>query len=539
MKLRESALWAWLKAHRLGSTPVILFTLALGILIGTVINYGARAAQKKVSVSSSDATPLTVPEPRQMSNQFAQIAKTLEPSVVNINTESIPETPRHHMQQRRNPGGQGQQNPDDNPFQDFFDRFFGGQQAPFGGMPEGEPRAERATGSGVIVDPKGYIVTNRHVVENATRVRVTLLDEPDGSPGHEAQVIGTDEETDLAVIKINVDRPLPAAKLGNSDGMYPGDWVLAIGSPFGLNETVTAGIVSAKGRNIVPQRQFQSFIQTDAAINPGNSGGPLVNMEGEVIGINTAILTEGQGYQGVGFAMPSNEVVKVYNALIGPEHKVLRGSIGVKFTAREDTAVKRMYGVRNGVVISEVSQGGPADQAGLKTGDAIVSVNGKPIKTGDELVNTISSIKPGTKTALGYVRDGKEQTATVTVADRNKLYGEQLGLTSPGEGEETQPTPSRLGIGVQGITPDIANRLDVPAGKGVIVQDVKPGSFADDISLNRGDIILQINRQPVNSVADFNKIVSGLKKGDDVVFLVRQGRGRNAGTIFLSGTLPD
>ena len=184
------------------------------------------------------------------------------------------------------------------------------------------------------MDSKGYIVTNRHVVEKADRIRVKLQDEDPVSPGHDAKVIGMDQETDLAVIKIDVDRPLPAAKLGNSDGMQVGDWVLAIGSPFGLQETVTAGIVSAKGRSIVPNRQFQSFIQTDAAINPGNSGGPLVNMAGEVVGINTAILTETSSYAGVGFAMPSNTVAQVYNQLIGPEHRVARGSIGIRVSAQ-------------------------------------------------------------------------------------------------------------------------------------------------------------------------------------------------------------
>jgi serine protease Do len=536
MNPRVSAFWAKLKAHRPGSTLLILITLAVGILIGTVISYGVKAAQKKVS--SSEATPLSVPEPRQLSNQFAQIAKTLEPCVVNINTESVPENSRRGL--RRSPGNRGQQSPDDNtPFQDFFDRFFGGQQSPFEGTPDGDMPRERSLGSGVIVDPKGYIITNRHVVENATRVRVSLMDETDGTQGHDAEVIGTDEETDLAVIKINVNRPLPAAKLGNSDGLQVGDWVMAIGSPFGLQETVTAGIVSAKGRNILPQRQFQSFIQTDAAINPGNSGGPLVNMTGEIIGINTAILTESQGYQGVGFALPSNEVVKVYNQLIGPEHKVMRGSIGVTFMSAQSPAVKRMYGVQNGVVISGVTDGGPAQQAGLREGDAIIAIDGKQVKTGDELVNDISARKPGTKSTLTYLREGKEQKTTITISDRTKLFGSQLGLSNEPGSESAKPTPSRLGMTVQGITPEIGSRLDVPSGKGVIVQSVKPGSFADDIGLSRGDVILQINRQPVNSSADFNRLQSELKKGQDVVFLVRQGRGRNAGTLFLSGTLPE
>jgi serine protease Do len=536
MNSRASAFWTKLKSHRLGSTILILITLAVGILIGTVISFGVKGAQKPVN--TSDATPLTVPEPKILSNQFSQIAKQLEPSVVNINTESTVRNP--HQRLRRNPpGGRGQQTPpgdNNNPFEDFFDRFFGAPQNPFGGAPDGPEMRERSLGSGVIVDPKGYILTNRHVVENATRVRVSLLDEPIGT-FHDAKVIGQDAETDLAVIKIDVNRPLPAAKLGNSDSMQVGDWVLAIGSPFGLQETVTAGIISAKGRNIVPQRQFQSFIQTDAAINPGNSGGPLVNLNGEVIGINTAILTESQGYQGVGFALPSNEVAKVYNQLIGPEHRVVRGSIGVEFAAQPNPAVARVYGVKSGVVIANVIPNTPAAQAGLQVGDTITAIDGKPVKTGDELVNEIASRKPGSKANITFVRNGKEQSSTVTIGDRNKLFGSRLGL-QPEEGEEATPASSKLGISVQPITPEIADRLQLTPGKGVIVQEVKPGSFADDVGLNRGDVILEVNKQPVNGVADFNRIQSQLKSGQDVVFLVRQGRGRNAGTVFLGGTMP-
>ena len=293
---------------------------------------------------------------------------------------------------------------EDNPFQDFFNRFFGGQPGQGGGQGGqdggmGDMR-ERSLGSGVIVDPKGYIVTNNHVVEKADRIRVKLMNDP-ATVTYDATVVGVDRETDLAVIKIDAKKPLPAAKLGNSDAMEVGDWVLAVGSPFGLEETVTAGIVSAKGRNIVPGRQFESFIQTDAAINPGNSGGPLVNMNGEVIGINTAIYTSAGGYQGVGFAMPSNTVVSVYNQLIGPDHKVARGSIGVEFNAVPNPAVARVYGVTSGVTIASVTPNGPADKAGLKTGDTIVSVNGKQVKNGDELVAEISALEAGKQRQAG------------------------------------------------------------------------------------------------------------------------------------------
>ncbi|MBZ5597012.1 MAG: Do family serine endopeptidase [Acidobacteriia bacterium] len=524
MDPRASAFWMRLRANRMAYSLSILATLAVGILIGTVISAGVKGQDKK---SASDATPLTVPSPQQLSNQFSQISKQLEPSVVNINTESTIKNPH-----RRRGGSSGGPD-DDNPFDDFFDRFFGGQ----GGQGPGAGTIrERSLGSGVIVDPKGYIVTNRHVVEKADRVRVQLQDDPPGVQ-HDARVIGSDQETDLAVIKIDVDHPLPAAKLGNSDSMQVGDWVLAIGSPFSLRETVTAGIVSAKGRNIVPNRQFQSFIQTDAAINPGNSGGPLVNMLGEVIGINTAILTDTNAYAGVGFAMPSNTVAQVYNQLIGPDHRVARGSIGIEFNAQENPAIARVYGVNQGVTISNVVAGSPADQAGLKVGDTIISVDGKSVKNGDELVADIASRRPGSKVNLGFVRNGKKQESAVTVADRAKLFAARLGQEEEGS-DETQPKESKLGLNVRALTQDMADRLDVPV-KGVIVQDVKAGSFADDVSLQRGDVILEINKQSVNSEEDFNRVTSTLKSGEDVVFLVRQrGAGRQDGTVFLAGTLP-
>ena len=528
MDPRVGGLVQKMKSRRLTSTLLIVLTLALGILIGSVISIGVKG--KEGQKSSDTATPLTVPPPQQLSSAFAQIAKQIEPSVVNINTESTVK-PRRRRLPPGHPGGD--QGGEENPFQDFFDRFFGG---PGEGGGEGSGVRERSLGSGVIADPKGFILTNEHVVDKAERIRVQLKSDPPGVL-HDAKVIGSDKETDLAVIKIDVNQALPAAKFGNSDGMQVGDWVLAVGSPFGLEETVTAGIVSAKGRNIVPQRQFQSFIQTDAAINPGNSGGPLVNMAGEVIGINTAIFTQSMGYQGVGFALPSNTVVKVYNQLTSSDHRVVRGSIGVLFNAEPNPALARVYGVQNGVIIAEVTPGGPAEKAGLKVGDAITAVDGKPVKNGDELVSDISGLKPNTPHALTYIRNGKEGKATVTIADRSKLFASRLGEEEGGGGQE-QPQESKLGMSVRPITPDIADRLGIPAGKGVIVQDVKPGSFAEDVGLSRGDVILEINKQPVNNEDDFRKVQAQLKSGQDVVFLVRQGRGRNAGTIFLAGTLP-
>jgi serine protease Do len=521
-----SGWWERVKARRLASTLLVLATLAVGIGIGTVISYGVKAK----GINSADATQLSIPAPQELSSAFSRVARQIEPTVVNINTEStIRQQSRRRRTPPRTPGG-------DDPFQDFFDRFFGEPQGPSDGQGSDGAGAirERSLGSGVIVDPNGYIVTNAHVVERADRIKVRLQDDPPGVL-HDAKVIGTDRETDLAVIKIDVKKPLPAATLGNSDSMDVGDWVLAIGSPFGLEQTVTAGIVSAKGRNVVPQRQFQSFIQTDAAINPGNSGGPLVNMKGEVIGINTAIFTDSYGSQGVGFALPSKLVATVYNQLIGADHRVARGSIGVDLTTRPNPALARLYG--EGVTISNVRAGGPADQAGMKVGDTITAVDGKRIHSGDELVDEISSRKPGAKSEISFLRNGQPQKVVVTLADRARLFSERLG-----DDDDTpaaaQPAEAKLGLSVHALTSELASRLEMPAGKGVVVTEVRAGSFADDVGVDRGDVILEINRQPVNSEEDFRRIQSQLSSGKDVVFLVHQGRGTNGGTVFLAGTLP-
>jgi serine protease Do len=539
MNSRFSALLSQIRAQRVLSTLVILLTLTVGILIGTVLS---RSGVK--GNSSSDAALLPTQSPQQLSATFGQVVKTVGPAVVNINTETAPK-PRRRL--RRGQGqGQGQGDDQGDDLQDFFNRFFGGPgqggqgpgddeqpQNPFGDGPGGR---SRSLGSGVILNQNGYIITNFHVVDGADRIRVKLKDDPTGVQ-HDAKVVGVDRETDLAVIKIDPpkEKPLAVATLGNSESMEIGDWVLAMGSPFGLENTVTAGIVSARGRNINPARQFQSFIQTDAAINPGNSGGPLVNMRGEVIGINTAIYTQSFGYQGVGFAMPSNTVREVYDQLTSAEHRVARGSIGVTFNP-QTPAMLRMYGVKQGVTISGVTPGAPAEKAGLQAEDTITSVNGKPVKTGDDLVNIISAIKPGNKVALDYVRNGQQKQASVTVGDRAKMFADRNPDASDDNADAAAPTPSKLGITVRNITPDTAERLGLD--KGVQVTDVKADSFADDIGVQPGMIILKVNKQTVNSEEDFRRATNQLKSGQDVVFLVRAGRGASGGNIFLSGTLP-
>jgi serine protease Do len=548
MNSRFSALAARLRTQRMLSTLAILLTLAVGILIGTVLS---RSGVKGNSTPADASLLPPMQSPQQLSNTFGQVAKTIEPAVVNVSTESTPK-PR----QRRNgrTPNRGQNNGGDDPFQDFFDRFFGGQGQGQGGDPGGGDDdqgpanpfegpgggRQRSLGSGVVLNTNGYIITNFHVVEKADRVRVKLFDEPVGVL-HDAKIVGVDRETDLAVIKIEPpkDHPLTVARLGDSEKMSVGDWVLAVGSPFDLEATVTAGIVSAKGRSLPGGRQFQSFIQTDAAINPGNSGGPLVNMNGEVIGINTAIYTQSFGYQGVGFAMPSNVVRDVYDQLTSGDHRVSRGSIGVEFNALPRPEILRVYGVKNGVTISNVRPDSPAAKAGLQGEDTITAVNGKAIKNGDELVNLISATRPGNKINVTYIRNGQQKEASVTVADRNKLFSdrtEQAGDDTPEP--DDQPKPTKLGVTVKAVSPEMAERMGTPEGKGVQVVDVRPDSFGDDLQLQPGMIILKVNRQPVNNEEDFRKIVSQLKSGQDIVFLVHTGRGANGGNTFVSGTLP-
>jgi len=537
-----------LRASRLASTFTILGTLSAGILIGSVAVHGVRG--NETQTDSSDATPLKIPNPITLSTTFTQIAKDVGPAVVNINTETLPQEDTHSRKRTPHgvtpapaPGSGDDDNGDqeqgqggDQNFQDFFNRFFGGQGQ--GGMPEQGDQVRESLGSGFIVDPRGYIITNNHVVEKADKIFVKLSTDPEAFQGRPGKVIGVDKDTDLAVVKIATTEPLPTVKMGNSDAGQVGDWVIAIGSPFALTQTVTAGIVSAKNRTIEKGAagQFQHFIQTDAAINPGNSGGPLVNMADQVIGVNTAILTQSAGYEGIGFAMPSNTVIGVYNDLIGPEHKVIRGSIGVQFQASLNPAVQRVYGFKTGVLVNQVTPKGPADQAGLKAGDIITTVDGNPIKDGDALVTDIAARKPGTTVHLGYVRSGQTSTATLTIADRAKLYAAQPLSQNGQNGPESAPNASegKLGITVEAVPGALASK----GIHGVLVTQVKPGSFADESGLAPGLVITEINRQPVSSIEQFQSLVSALKAGQDVGFRVVDSRNPTAGGTYLGGTLP-
>src|SRR5689334_19082704 len=509
----------WARQRKVLTAAFISLTLLVGILIGSVVS-GRVSATKGFGFAGTTATPLTVPDPIPATNTFAGIVNKVEPAVVNIATTQVLERKQPSRKRRSQPYDQ------DDPMQDFFDRFFDGR-------PDGPPQADRSLGSGVIVDKRGYILTNNHVVEQATKIQVQLNGD---TTRYTAKLVGVDEDTDLAVVKIEANKELPVAKLGNSDGVQVGDWVLAIGSPFGLQATVTAGIISAKDRGGIGQ-QFQRFLQTDAAINPGNSGGPLVDLSGQVIGINTAIITGSRGYEGVGFALPSTTAIRVYDQII-KQGRVTRGSIGVSFQEEISTnpITLKSLGAPYGVVIESVQAGSPAEKAGLKGGDVITSLNGHPVKTGNDLVNPIADAPIGSKVKLTFVRDRAQKEATATVEDRTRVFPNTAGRMGDQPGEAA---PTEFGLHVEELTPERGRRVGVEGQKGVIVTEVEPASFADDLNFGRGDVITQINGEAVTSVADYRKAVANLKAGDDIVFKIlrRQDSDRIA-TVYLSGKVP-
>src|SRR3954451_19444790 len=373
-----------LRTQKLLSFTLVVFTLAIGIVIGTLINVNTGVKAAKDNSAAPGATPLVIPNPVELSNSFSQLAKQVEPSVVNISTTYNPK-PGRAATGRNGRRAMPPQDDDDQDNSDgmneFLYRFFGNPGGGGGGTPEMPQRRGYALGSGVVVDKSGYILTNNHVVEKADRIQVKFSHD---STEYDAKVIGVDAATDLAVIRVEGKaNPIPA-KIGNSDAVQVGDWAIAIGSPFGFQATVTAGIISAKEREVDPTMQFQHFLQTDAAINPGNSGGPLLNIRGEVIGINTAIASRSGGYQGIGFALPINTAAKVYNDII-KTGKVTRGSIGIKFTPSDTDRARanlRVAGEKEGVFVEQVAPGGPSEKAGMKEGDVITAINSKPVVDG-------------------------------------------------------------------------------------------------------------------------------------------------------------
>jgi len=446
---------------------------------------GAPEIQTAAAVSPAE----TIKAP----TSFAELAERVKPAVVNISTTKTYKgrggfgTPFG-----RSPFG-------GSPFgDDFFDRFFGD-------IPQRDFK-QRSLGSGFIISNDGYIFTNNHVIEKADKILVKLSD----SKEYEAKIIGSDSKTDIALIKIKPDNSLPVVEIADSDKVRVGEWVIAIGNPFGLEQTVTAGIVSAKGR-VIGAGPYDNFIQTDASINPGNSGGPLFSMEGKVIGINTAIVAQGQG---IGFAIPIN-MAKSILADLKTKGKVTRGWLGISVQdISEDIAKNLKQKDKKGALISDVFKGDPADIAGIKVGDVVTEINGKPVHNTHDLLITIASMHVGEKIKLKVLREGKELSFTVTVAERKD---KQETVADRG-GKEY------FGITAQEITPEIARQLGIAKDGGVIVTDIAEGSAAEDVGIQPQDVILQVNKVKIISMKTYLQEMAKAKAEKSVLLLVKRGK---------------
>ncbi len=536
-----------MRQQKLLSLSLLVFTLAIGIVIGTVINTGVFAA--KAQTAAPDATPLVIPAARQSGNELSKLVKQIEPAVVNISTDYTAR-PAATSQRRGRPAPQqdDEDGGDDNSM-DLFRRFFRGLPD----MPQ-RPYKGGGTGSGFVVDKNGYIITNNHVVEKADHIKVKF---PHDQMEYRAKLIGTDIETDVAVIKIDAGKPLQTIKIGNSDGVMVGDNAIAIGSPFGLEASVTSGIVSATGRDVGAQ-QFQRFIQTDAAINPGNSGGPLLNQWGEVIGMNTMIATQSGGYQGIGFALPINTAVNVYNSIIR-SGKVSRGSIGITFKKYEQNqTLLKALGIKEGVIVEGIMKSSPAEKAGMKPEDIIIAFNGQPVKDGDDLVQRVSSSPIGSSANVTVDRGGKRMDLKVTIGDREEQlaasddprYSRKGQSEEPSSLSEDKGTRAKFGVSIRNLTEAEKENQTLEEKRGVVVTQVQENSFAEDVGLQDRDVIVSINRQPVNTVEDVRRIQGTLKPGDAVAFRVLRpaavpGQGQR-GTralqytgFYITGTLPN
>ncbi len=449
--------------------------------------------------------------------EFTSLARQAGPAVVNVSTITLVEQPSlRDFFPFEEPG-------QENPFRDFFDqfdRFF--DREPGEG---GEPQRSQSLGSGFIISEDGYIVTNNHVVADADEVTVILEDDGESGETLVAEIIGRDPETDLALLKVKADRELPVLEFGDSDRLEVGEWVLAIGNPFGLDHTVTAGIVSGKGR-VLGAGAFDDFIQTDASINPGNSGGPLLNMEGEVVGINTAIVAAGQG---IGFAVPSNMAREIIEEL--KEHqKVQRGWIGVTIQDVDENTAKALdLPEARGALIPSVMGGEPADKAGLKTGDVITEVNGRGVKDADELLSHISGLDPGEQARLSVFRKGKTLKLSVTLGERDTERLAQTEIPQP----EAEAGP--LGLTMRPVTGDEAREFGLDDSRGLLITAVEQDSPADSSDIQSGDVVLEANQKPASSMEDFLSILNGDAREKGVIMLLLKRQGRN---LFRTIPLP-
>jgi len=484
-----------------GIMPIILGSLGLGLLIISGLRFSPPSGRlhftQGVPIAHAGST-----NPQGLPN-FVNLAKELRPAVVNISTS-----------QKAGGGHQLAPSPfgEEDPFSEFWRRFFGEP------LPRG-PHRQKSLGSGFVVDREGYILTNNHVVESGDKIIVRLSDKKE----FEAKLVGRDAKTDIAVIKIDADIDLSTAPLGDSDKLEVGEWVLAIGNPFGLEHSVTSGIVSAKGRNI-GAGPYDNFIQTDASINPGNSGGPLINLRGEVVGINTAIFSRGGGNIGIGFAIPIN-LVKELLPQLKSKGKVTRGWLGVVIQG-VTPAIAESLGMdqARGALVANVSSDGPAQRAGVKIGDVIIEFGGQRVKESNDLPIIVARTPVGKEVSVIVLRDGKEVKLSVAVGE---LKEEEVIASTKGKGD--------LGLTVQRVTSQIAESLGLERAEGVVITMVERGSPAEEAGLRPRDVILEIDRKSIRKLSDYQKAITKIKKGKGVLFLVRRGET----TLFLALKTPE
>ncbi|MBT9548051.1 MAG: DegQ family serine endoprotease [Candidatus Sericytochromatia bacterium] len=489
------------------NTPYLLalsLTGILGLGVGLAAPQLTSLVTPPVEAQTSQSQK-SVPTLNKLNEDFIAISETVTPAVVSISMSKTLKAPsRSHPQ-----------------VPEEFEEFFG---APFP-APRGEQK-QQGVGSGVIVDAaKGYILTNNHVVADADEIKVTLSDRRT----FKAKIIGTDPRTDLAVIQVSGAKGLRQASLGDSKDLEVGEWVLAIGNPFGLSSTVTAGIISAKGRANVGVADFEDFIQTDAAINPGNSGGALVNIKGELIGINTAIATRSKGYMGIGFAIPSNMAKQVMQSLIN-KGKVSRAQLGVFIQPLDDSMAQGLglKDSREGILVSGVVNGSPADKAGIKKYDVILKLNGKSINDSNQFRNQVAMTPSGSSVEIEILRNGKTMTF-------KPLLREMENTGKAAENMQTPALQDKRGFQLQDLNPTLRQQLQVPpALQGVVVTDVSPSSQAYEKGLREGDLITEINRAPVRSLAQFNAEFNKLKSGDVALLAVQ----REQASVVIAFEIP-
>ena len=473
-----------------------LFFIIISLVLGYLIGDRADIFSKR---PTSPPYTYNLELPKELPGEsaaFSVVVKVISPVVVNISTTKTVVTK------------------DESPFSEFFDGPFKEFLEPFH-----SPRKwqEKSLGSGVLVSPDGYILTNNHVVEKADEIKVKLYDQQD----YKGKIIGTDPKTDLAVIKISA-KNLPAIKWGDSDNLEVGEFVLAFGNPYSLGHTVTMGIVSAMGRANVGIADYEDFIQTDAAINPGNSGGPLVNIKGELVGINTAIFSKTGGYQGIGFAVPSNMVKSVMDQLI-TEGKVTRGWLGVTIQNLTPELAKE-FGLKktSGALVTDVFEGSPAEKANLLRGDVILEIDGKNVKDVESLRNMVAQSNVGSTIKLKILREGKKVSLNADIVE----YPQDIAKISMPEKEESLTAENELaGLSVTDLSKDISKQLGLQSNeKGVVVVKVDPYSAAEQAGLQKGDLIKEINKKKITSVKDYNDIIRDIREGDTaLLFINRSG----------------